>query len=177
MSGETPVEPPATAPEPYYYKFPPFPEPPPGANVPVWSEFKPAGIRLRFEDSGEPEVDGRGIPTVQLASSHALTDSERMKSGKSKKLKKTMPGPNGAQIRLTWYQEWELDENRRRANINPYVPLSLPLTADLTILQSVQPHRSPAPGDDGLQDRPKLASTAPGMQSPSAMGSCMYASL
>ena len=101
-------------------EFPPFPEPPPGAIIPVWSTFKPAGIRLVQDDSDEPEVDGRGIPTIKLASSHGLTEAEKMRGGKSKKKKNrtTVAGPDGKLVRLTWYEEWELNELGRKTFIN-----------------------------------------------------------
>lgn len=93
-----------------FYKFPPFPKPPPGAKIPVWSEFKPLGIQIVLDpESGEIERDGRGTPTVRLASSHSLTDSERMKH-KGKKMRKTTVLPNGQQVRLKWYEEWGVGE-------------------------------------------------------------------
>lgn len=104
-----------------FFRFPPFPDPPPGATIPVFSEFKPAGIQIVVDaDSGEVERDGRGIPTVKLASSHSLTDAERAKN-QSKKMRKTAVGPGGTLIRLTWYEEWEELEHSRRAVVNPYV--------------------------------------------------------
>ena len=102
-----------------YYKFPPFPTPPPGAIIPVFSEFKQAGIQIVLDpDSNDVERDGRGIPTVKLASSHSLTANERMKH-KSKKMRKTTVLSNGQQVRMKWYEEWEELENTRRTSINP----------------------------------------------------------
>ncbi|EKM60003.1 uncharacterized protein PHACADRAFT_206218 [Phanerochaete carnosa HHB-10118-sp] len=100
--------------------FPPFPEPPPGAKIPIWSEFKPAGIQVVLDpDSGEIEHDGRGIPVVRLASSHSLTPAERMKHKSNKKMKKTTVGPDGVSKRMTWYEDWDEFETTRRANIDP----------------------------------------------------------
>ena len=102
-----------------FYKFPPFPKPPPGTIIPVFSEFKPAGIQIVLDpDEDDVERDGRGIPTVKLASSHSLTANERMKH-KTKKMRKTTVLPNGQQVRLKWYEEWEELENTRRTSIDP----------------------------------------------------------
>lgn len=102
-----------------FYRFPPFPQPPPGAKIPVWSEFKSRGIQIILDpESGEIERDGRGVPTAKLGSSHSLTNGERKKN-KSKKMRQTSVLPNGQQVRLKWYEEWEELESTRRVNINP----------------------------------------------------------
>lgn len=110
------------APERPFIVFPPFPQPPPGAKVPVWSEFKPAGIRVVLDpDSGEIERDGRGTPTVPLASSHSLTPAERMKHKTNKKLKRSVVDAKGNLKPAKWYEEWEQIENNRRISIDPAV--------------------------------------------------------
>lgn len=103
-----------------FITFPPFPEPPPGAKIPVWSEFKPAGIEVVLDlDSAELERDGRGIPTARLGSNHSLTAAERMKHKGGKKMKKMTVGSNGSLKRMSWYEEWDELETTRRASIDP----------------------------------------------------------
>ncbi|GJE97414.1 hypothetical protein PsYK624_136310 [Phanerochaete sordida] len=95
--------------------FPPFPDPPAGAQIPVWSHFKPAGIRVAPDEDGI-ERDGRGIPTVRLGSHHKLTDAEKTKYSSRKKQRKGASG-----VVVPWYELWQEDETTRRAIINPAI--------------------------------------------------------
>ncbi|GJE87414.1 hypothetical protein PsYK624_034970 [Phanerochaete sordida] len=100
--------------------FPPWPDPPAGAKIPVWSDFKPVGIRVSPDEDGI-QRDGRGIPTVRLASTHSLTDAEKKKQKGGKKLKKVARDANGRARPLEWYEEWEEYETTRRAIVDPAI--------------------------------------------------------
>ena len=56
--------------------FPPWPHPPPGATIPVWSEFKSLGIRPKTGNPDAPEVDGRGNPTIRIAPDQVPTKGD-----------------------------------------------------------------------------------------------------
>lgn len=76
-------------------KFPPFPPQPDageGASIIPFKRFKEHGIRI-FSDTGV-EMDGLGIPTVELAVRHDLDEcktetSRKLKDGKDGKRGKT----------------------------------------------------------------------------------------
>lgn len=97
------------------YRFPPFPKVP---GLIPFKDFKPSGIQnppLGFPDG--IERDGLGIPTIALK--HPADDNEQDVRGKKRKKKKNKRrgGGDGAPIvngrRLTWWEDWERDENSR----------------------------------------------------------------
>ncbi|KAI6040415.1 hypothetical protein EDC04DRAFT_2894151 [Pisolithus marmoratus] len=107
-----------------FFKFPPFPQPPEGANIMPFQEFKPRGIQLFAQmrksgdedgddDDEDVEVDGLGIPTVELRVKHASDECKSNKRKKRKK-KKNTDAPSGVPAKkLPWYEEWEEGEDLR----------------------------------------------------------------
>ena len=97
-----------------YIKFPPFPAPPAGKKILSFKEFRPSGIQIVIDpEPGHVELDGLGIPTVQLRVKHDLTEAEQKKKRKIKGSKTTVE-PSGKVRRLTWWEEWEQHEDMRK---------------------------------------------------------------
>lgn len=109
-----------------FFKFPPFPRPPEGAGIMPFKEFKPRGIQLfahmkKSGDQGgdeddegiEIEVDGLGVPTVELRVKHDSDECKSDKRKKHKKKKKTVTSAGVPVQRLPWYEEWEEGEDLR----------------------------------------------------------------
>jgi hypothetical protein len=98
-----------------YYKFPPFLSPPAGTPLIPFDKFKASGIQIAFETDVE-ELDGEGIPTIELGSKHGPGgDADRKKKRKRPK--------NGDDSRRgPWWEEWREGEDLRRADsYDPYV--------------------------------------------------------
>jgi hypothetical protein len=75
------------------------------------------------EGEGEIELDGLGIPTVELRVKH---DADEPKTGKKKgkKKRKKIETVDGEPVRrLAWWEEWEEGEDLRVSNFgySPYV--------------------------------------------------------
>jgi hypothetical protein len=71
-------------------KFPPFPPVPEGTTILPFASFKEKGIQIAPSHSGE-EVDGLGIPTVELRVPHDTDEcktSATKRSGSIKNVKK-----------------------------------------------------------------------------------------
>jgi hypothetical protein len=112
-------------------RFPPFPAPPDGVVIVQFKEFTESGIQIFSsvnDDDGEVEIDGRGIPTVQLRVKH---DTDQCKSNtKRKRDKKKIRDAEGDASRpvrrLEWWEQWEQSEHLRVFSYDPYVlfPLS-----------------------------------------------------
>lgn len=104
-----------------FFKFPPFPEPPPGVTIMPFKDFKPRGIQLFSEpkkggddaaDEEDAELDALGIPTVELRIKHA-TDECKSNSRKKRKKKKASVVEAVPVKKLPWYEEWEEGEDLR----------------------------------------------------------------
>ena len=102
------------------YRFPPFPQPPPGVTIIPFKDFKPAGIQvpaLGFPDG--IERDGLGIPTCALKV--RVDDNEHVSGNPKKKKKKgrrkytgsVAGGVQADRRRLPWWEEWAIDEDKR----------------------------------------------------------------
>jgi hypothetical protein len=119
-------------------KFPPFPQVPEGTTILPFASFKEKGIQIAPSHSGE-EVDGLGIPTVELRVPH---DTDECKTGATKrsssiknvkKVKEEVvpvqvadPNPQRTYYgygRRDWWEEWaEAEESRGSSNAyNPSV--------------------------------------------------------
>jgi hypothetical protein len=98
-----------------YYKFPPFLSSPAGTPLIPFDQFEAIGIEIFFDSDGE-EVDGKGIPTVELGTKHGL-------AGDTEKRKKKKRAKNGDNSRNgPWWEEWGESEDLRRADcFDPYV--------------------------------------------------------
>ncbi|TDL30022.1 hypothetical protein BD410DRAFT_780545 [Rickenella mellea] len=92
-----------------YYRFPPFPDTPPGVQIVPFDQFKPSGIVMDM-DPDALEVDGLGIRTVRLKAKHNNEGTPVVKK-KAKKVKL----PTGEQItrRSPWWEEWAEGEDLR----------------------------------------------------------------
>lgn len=96
--------------------FPPFPTPPPGVALVPFKDFKASGIQLFSEANGgldeeDMELDGLGIPTVELRVKHS-TDDCKSNTRKRKRKKKVAVDSVPAK-KLPWYEEWEEGEDLR----------------------------------------------------------------
>jgi hypothetical protein len=106
----------APAPEVPLLTFPPFPEVPKDSGLVPFKDFKPSGIQISVSGDDGIELDGLGIPTVELRVKH---DTDEPKTGKKKKKSKSArtAGLDGEPAkRLTWWEEWEEGEDLRVSN-------------------------------------------------------------
>jgi len=111
-----------TNPEIPFIIFPPFPEPPPGVTIIPFKDFKARGIQLFSETTGglddeDMELDGLGIPTVELRVKHS-TDECKSNTRKRKRKKKTTGVEGVPPKKLPWYEEWEEGEDLRVTKCN-----------------------------------------------------------
>ncbi|KAG0698703.1 hypothetical protein DFH29DRAFT_940358 [Suillus ampliporus] len=101
-----------------FITFPPFPKLPPGVTLVPFKDFRVRGIQLFSEAVGGPdeeemELDGLGIPTVELRVKHS-TDECKSNTRKRKRKKKNAATVDGAPARkVPWYEEWEEGEDLR----------------------------------------------------------------
>ncbi|KAH7922047.1 hypothetical protein BV22DRAFT_1121726 [Leucogyrophana mollusca] len=100
----------------YVIKFPPFPDPPEGVTILPFKDFKPNGIQLfaHAGDDDDVELDGLGIPTVELRVKHE-TDDPKSNSRKRRKKKKSSAVAAQPGKKLLWYEEWDEGEHLRVA--------------------------------------------------------------
>ncbi|GJJ06873.1 hypothetical protein Clacol_001069 [Clathrus columnatus] len=96
-----------------YYKFPPFVKTTiTGSTTVPFTAFKPNGLRVLL-DLDEEQVDGLGIPTVQLEVKHEPGGKDAKKKRKyKKKLDVTF------ERRVMWWEDWEEGENLRRGDVS-----------------------------------------------------------
>lgn len=99
-----------------FITFPPFPKPPPGVTLIPFKDFRARGIQL-FEVVGgqneeDMELDGLGIPTVELRVKHS-TDECKSNTRKRKRKKKTAGVDSAPARKVPWYEEWEEGEDLR----------------------------------------------------------------
>lgn len=108
------------APEPHKLTFPPFPQLLEGSILPAFKDFKPSGIQM-FSGDGEVEVDGLGIPTIEMRTRH---ETDEIKTGNNKGTKRARKAAAAAEReaaeargepvrKLTWWEEWEESEDLR----------------------------------------------------------------
>ncbi|KAG2066082.1 hypothetical protein BDR04DRAFT_1107344 [Suillus decipiens] len=100
-----------------FVTFPPFPQPPPGVTLIPFKDFRARGIQLFGEVVGGPneedmELDGLGIPTVELRVKHS-TDECKSNTRKRKRKKKTAVVEGAPARKVPWYEEWEEGEDLR----------------------------------------------------------------
>lgn len=106
-----------------YYRFPPFLPPADGTPLIPFYQFEAIGIEIHFESDGE-ELDGNGIPTIELGTKHGPAgDSEK------KRKKKRSKNVDNSKKGQPWWEEWGETEDLRRADrFDPYVQLYLGIT-------------------------------------------------
>lgn len=100
-----------------FVTFPPFPKLPPGVTLIPFKDFRARGIQLFGEVVGGPneedmELDGLGIPTVELRVKHS-TDECKSNTRKRKRKKKTAAAEGVPARKVPWYEEWEEGEDLR----------------------------------------------------------------
>ncbi|KAF8638561.1 hypothetical protein AX17_002104 [Amanita inopinata Kibby_2008] len=106
-------------------RFPPFPSPPQGVKITPFAEFKETGIQMFCLHDDGIEVDGSGIPTVELNVKHnsdkCKTNARRMKKEKQSKAK--VPSATAAlepKKKLLWWEVWQEEEPNKFSG--PYDP-------------------------------------------------------
>ncbi|KAG1877423.1 hypothetical protein F4604DRAFT_1757510 [Suillus subluteus] len=100
-----------------FVTFPPFPKPPSGVTLIPFKDFRARGIQLFGEvvvgpNEEDMELDGLGIPTVELRVKH-LTDECKSNTRKRKRKKKTAAAEGVPTRKVPWYEEWEEGEDLR----------------------------------------------------------------
>lgn len=100
-----------------FVTFPPFPKTPPDVTLIPFKDFRARGIQLFGEVVGGPneedmELDGLGIPTVELRVKHS-TDECKSNTRKRKRKKKTAVVEGAPARKVPWYEEWEEGEDLR----------------------------------------------------------------
>ncbi|KAF7432655.1 hypothetical protein PC9H_004597 [Pleurotus ostreatus] len=120
-------------------RFPPFPPVPPGTVITPFAQFRECGIQIEFgAGDGDIELDGRGIPTIELRTKHDTDESksEARKRKKSRQRQKDReeeeqrarqrvtnnsgpktPATLGKPLIKEWWQDWEEGENLRRSTV------------------------------------------------------------
>ncbi|KAK7470082.1 hypothetical protein VKT23_001523 [Stygiomarasmius scandens] len=99
------------------YTFPPFPTPPPGVQITPFADFRENGIQV-FSPDGKVEVDGLGIPTVELGSKHDSDEGKteaRPKKSITSIQPRTIVNSDGTKSKRLpdWYEAWAETESSR----------------------------------------------------------------
>jgi len=99
------------------YTFPPFPTPPPGVQITPFADFRENGIQV-FSPDGKIEVDGLGIPTVELSSKHDSDEGKteaRPKKSITSIQPRTVVNADGTKSKRLpdWYEAWAETESSR----------------------------------------------------------------
>ncbi|KAL4081360.1 hypothetical protein V8B97DRAFT_13831 [Scleroderma yunnanense] len=121
IANTTSVDPVQVEPELPFTRFPPFPNPPEGVTIMPFKDFKPRGIQLfaqlKRSDNGDEdddvELDGLGIPTLELRVKHTTDECKSNKRKKRKKKHTDSATPGAPAKKLPWYEEWEEGEDLR----------------------------------------------------------------
>jgi hypothetical protein len=108
--------------DPDFLRFPPFPVPPSGTKIIPFKDFKERGIQMNLSgDSNRVEVDGLGIPTVEMRSKHG---TDQCKTGSAVRLKKKPPPPDRGRLegkkKWEWWDIWEEGEDLRGVSFSHY---------------------------------------------------------
>lgn len=145
-------------------KFPPFPtKPDTGVSIIPFKRFKEHGIRM-FSDTGV-EMDGLGIPTVELAARHDLDECKtetrrKLMDGKDVLDVKKGKTPVGEPVKLNpmekakdrrtqryilfakkeWFDQWAEGEHLR--GLKTYDPYALDSIYSTTLLSHFLKHRN-----------------------------------
>jgi hypothetical protein len=111
-----PTEPAAVDSEVPYLRFPPFPAPPEGVEIIRFKDFKERGIQM-FSGDGGTEVDGLGIPTVELKVRH-VTDGCKTDGRRPNKKPNAVQNLTEPKRRLEWWEQWAEGEDLRVTSFN-----------------------------------------------------------
>lgn len=105
-------------------RFPPFPPVPPGVTIKPFKEFKEWGI-LMFGNRDDVELDGLGVPTVELRVVHDTDEYKTEARIKRKKKQQQIDPSTGVKVpalKKEWWEQWEDAEDLRNTGIyNTYV--------------------------------------------------------
>lgn len=105
-----------------WIRFPPFPSVPEGVTIIPFKDYKETGI-LMFPQDDETEIDGLGIPTVELRVKHDTDECKTsVKRKKKQQAKLEAIINNGPVVRKEWWEQWQEGEDLRKisANYDPY---------------------------------------------------------
>ncbi|KZT29500.1 hypothetical protein NEOLEDRAFT_1056468 [Neolentinus lepideus HHB14362 ss-1] len=91
-------------------RFPPFPAAPEGVSIVPFKDFKATGIQMRIAGEDQVEIDGLGIPTVQLRVKHFPDGSDGKQQKKRKRKKKNAFAGGAGQLQRPWWEVWEEGE-------------------------------------------------------------------
>ncbi|THV03347.1 hypothetical protein K435DRAFT_835920 [Dendrothele bispora CBS 962.96] len=100
----------------HLYTFPPFPKCPEGVQITPFTEYQENGIQV-FSADGR-EIDGLGIPTVELKTKHDTDEGKteaRPKKSKTAIQPQVVVGPDGTKSKKypEWYNAWAETESSR----------------------------------------------------------------
>jgi hypothetical protein len=107
------------------FTFPPFPQAPEGVTITAFSEFKEYGIQAYASSDGR-EVDGLGVPTIELTKKHDTDDGKteaRPRKSRDAIQPSVVVNADGSKSKKypEWYKAWEETEDSRRMNYNELV--------------------------------------------------------
>jgi hypothetical protein len=110
--------------QPEWIRFPPFPEVPEGVTIVPFHKFKERGIQMD-PGPGGGEVDGLGIPTVELLHAHG---ADQCKTNTTRKEKKERADRKAVPIKKKeWWEVWEGSDLKGSGPYNQCVSDSLSL--------------------------------------------------
>jgi hypothetical protein len=108
----------------FFLRFPPFPTPPSGVTILPFKKFKEHGIMALSNEEGM-EVDGLGIPTVELRIKHDtdVCKSNAKRSKETKTSTKASGQSSGSVVKKKeWWETWaESETSRSSYSYNPCV--------------------------------------------------------
>lgn len=96
--------------------FPPFPPVPEGVTIVPFSKFKERGIQIfATGDDDDVELDGLGIPTVELRAQHGtdVCKTETKRKRRAKKAQQILASAVTPAARKEWWEQWMVGEDLR----------------------------------------------------------------
>lgn len=100
----------------FLYTFPPFPSAPEGVTLIAFKDFKECGIQIQQNpEDGDIEVDGLGIPTVEILKKHDIdqpkTDAKRRK--RARQAQQVLQSNGAPEGKKEWWMQWQEVESLR----------------------------------------------------------------
>lgn len=109
--------------------FPPFPPVPEGVTIVPFSKFKERGIQIfATGDDDDVELDGLGIPTVELRAQHGtdVCKTETKRKRRAKKAQQILASAVTPAARKEWWEQWMVGEDLRVSS-DAYNPNTSPI--------------------------------------------------